>query len=246
MSSWTTADARSSQQVPSQAVPSQAVPSRTGPYAEPPTRPHADPRLDPPTDPRIIVSVPAVLEEQRAGRSGRVGLAVAAAIGSAAAVGLGAYGRMHEPQFVAVNLAGFSSGTAAKAWLASVAFALALVQVATAASMYGRRRPPAVRPAVWVPALHRWSGRVAVLVTVPVAVHCLYALGFQDGSPRVLVHSLLGCFFYGVFVTKMLVLQRPHSPRWALPLLGGALFTAMTAIWLSSAVWFFTTSGLTF
>ena len=62
------------------------------------------------------------------------------------------------------------------------------------------------------PRLHRWSGRVAVLLTVPVAVHCLYALGFQLGSPRVLVHSLVGCFFYGVFVAKMLVLPRPDAP----------------------------------
>jgi hypothetical protein len=30
-----------------------------------------------------------------------------------------------------------------------------------------------------------------------------------------------------------------------LPALGGAVFTAVTAVWLTSAVWFFTTSGLT-
>jgi hypothetical protein len=79
-----------------------------------------------------------------------------------------------------------------------------------------------------------------------VAVHCLYALGFADDTTRVLVHSLAGCFLYGVFVTKMLVLQRPTSPRWSLPLLGGVLFTSLTAVWLSSAVWFFSTSGLSF
>ncbi|OLT09507.1 hypothetical protein BJF78_30580 [Pseudonocardia sp. CNS-139] len=147
--------------------------------------------------------------------------------------------RLHEPQFVAVNVAGFSSGVAAKAWLASIAFVLALVQLGTAVSMQRRRRPPAVRPPAWVPVVHRWSGRLAVLVTVPVAVHCLYALGFQGGSPRVLVHSLVACFFYGVFVTKMLLLQRSGGPRWLVPALGGALFTALTAVWLSSSVWFF-------
>jgi hypothetical protein len=179
-------------------------------------------------------------------RSGAAGVLVAAAVGSLVAVGLGVYGRSHEAQFVAINVAGFSSGTAVKAWLATAAFLLALVQLGTAVSMYRRRRPPVVRAPAWVPVLHRWSGRSAVLVTVPVAVHCLYALGFQGGSTRVLLHSLLACFFYGVFATKMLVLQLPRSPRWAFPLFGGALFTAMTALWLSSAVWFFTTSGLTF
>ncbi len=95
-------------------------------------------------------------------------------------------------------------------------------------------------------ALHRWSGRVAVLLTVPVAVHCLYALGFQLGSPRVLAHSLAGCFVYGVFVAKMLVLPRPDLPRWSIPVLGGLLFSALTAVWLTSSVWFFSTSGITF
>ena len=59
-----------------------------------------------------------------------------------------------------------------------------------------------------------------------------------------LVHSLVGCIFYGAFTAKMLVL-RAEGPRWVLPVLGGAAFTALTAVWLTSAVWFFTTSGFT-
>jgi hypothetical protein len=30
-------------------------------------------------------------------------------------------------------------------------------------------------------------------------------------------------------------------PGWALPVLGGAAFTALTGLWLTSSVWFFTT-----
>jgi hypothetical protein len=172
------------------------------------------------------------------------GVLLAAAIGSLVAVGLGVYGRVHEPAFFAINLAGFSSGVAVKSWLATVAFLLVLVQLGSSMLMYGRF--PRIRAPRWVPALHRWSGRVAVLMTVPVAVHCLYALGFQVGSLRTLLHSLFGCFFYGAFVTKMLLLQRSHTPAWSLPVLGGMVFTAMTAVWLTSSVWFFTTSGLTF
>jgi hypothetical protein len=181
------------------------------------------------------------------GRGG-VGVLVAAAVGSLVAVGLGVYGRLHEPTLVAVNIAGFSSGTAAKSWLASGAFLLALVQLWSAAALFGRlgRRRREAGPPRWVGGVHRWSGRAAVLLTVPVAVHCLYAFGYQDSTPRVLLHSLAGCFLYGAFVAKMLVLQRPRSPRWSLPLLGGALFTAITVVWLTSAGWFFTTTGLTF
>jgi Family of unknown function (DUF6529) len=140
-------------------------------------------------------------------------LLVAFAVGSAVAIGLGVYGRLHNPTGQAVNLAGFSSGLAAKAWLTSIALLFGLVQLLTAMIMYGRIKISGA----WVAPLHRWSGRLAVGFTVPVAVHCLYALGFQSYSGRVLVHSLLGCFLFGAFVTKMLILTRDDSPGWALP-----------------------------
>lgn len=166
-------------------------------------------------------------------------LLVAVALGTLVSVGLGVYGRLHEPAFFAISVAGFSSGTAVKSWLGTAAFVLVLAQVVSARRMYrGGGRVAA--------ALHRWSGRAAVLLTVPVAVHCLYALGYQDSTPRVLVHSLAGCAVYGAFVAKMLVLGRPGGPRWAVPVLGALLFVALTALWLTSSLWFFTTSGITF
>ncbi len=166
-------------------------------------------------------------------------LLVAVAVGTLVSVGLGVYGRLHEPTFTALSVGGFSSGTAAKAWLGSAAFALVLVQLLSAVGMYRGA-------AGWLSTVHRWSGRVAVLLTVPVAVHCLYALGFQLGEPRVLAHSFAGCFLYGVFTAKMLVLTRPGAPRWGIPVLGGVLFSALTAVWLTSSLWFFGTSGITF
>ena len=93
-------------------------------------------------------------------------------------------------------------------------FVLVVVQLASALVLYGR--VPGVAGPRWIGGLHRWSGRAAVLLSVPVAVHCLYALGLQHDSVRVLVHSLIGCFFYGAFTAKMLVL-RAEVPRWVLP-----------------------------
>jgi hypothetical protein len=171
-------------------------------------------------------------------------VAVPAAVGVLVAVALGVYGRVHEPALVSVNVAGFSSPGAVKSWLATAAFALALVQLGSALVMWGK--VPGVAAPSWIGGLHRWSGRLAVLVTVPVAVHCLYALGFDFSSPRALAHSLLGCFFYGVFVTKMLALSRPNLPGWSLPIIGGLTFSALTGLWLTASVWFFTTKGLTF
>jgi hypothetical protein len=169
---------------------------------------------------------------------------VPVAIGILVAVALGVYGRVHDPAAASVNVAGFSSPGAVKSWLATAAFLLALVQLGSALVMWGK--VPGVAAPSWIGGLHRWSGRLAVLATVPVAVHCLYALGFDWSSPRTLVHSLLGCFFYGVFVAKMLLLSRPNLPGWALPVIGGLTFSALTGLWLTAAVWFFSTKGLTF
>jgi hypothetical protein len=193
--------------------------------------------FDPATEPQMAPVTPATPRSHLAALLGVV------AAGTLVSVGLGVYGRTHEPTFFAINIAGFSSGIAAKAWIVTAVFALALVQLGSALVMYGRI--PRVSGPSWIGGLHRWSGRAAVLLSVPVAVHCLYALGFQGGEPRVLVHSLLGCFFYGAFTAKMLSL-RIDTPRLTLPVLGGAVFSALTALWLTSSVWFFTTSGLTF
>jgi hypothetical protein len=194
--------------------------------------------FDPATEPHLVpVTAPATPRSHLAALLGIL------AAGSLVSVGLGVYGRTHEPSFFAINIAGFSSGIAAKAWIVTGVFLLALVQLGSALVMYGRI--PGVTGPSWIGGLHRWSGRAAVLLSVPVAVHCLYALGFQTGEPRVLVHSLFGCFFYGAFTAKMLSL-RIDTPRLTLPVLGGAVFSALTALWLTSSVWFFTTSGLTF
>lgn len=168
-------------------------------------------------------------------------LAMPVMVGSAVAVVLGVYGRLHEPTGIAVNIAGFSGAQSVKAWLTTVVLVFALVQLGTALAMEGKLPVAAFQ----APALHRWSGRIAVLVSVPIAVHCLYALGLQSGTPRVLIHSLLGCFFYGAFATKMLLLTRRGLPSWALPVLGGLVFTSCVGLWLTSSLWFFTTVGVT-
>src|SRR5256714_9158895 len=161
--------------------------------------------------------------------------------GAVVSVVLGVYGGLHTPTGVAVNIAGFSSTQSVKAWLATVVVVLAVVQLLSALAMYGKLGGGA--PA-WVAPVHRWSGRLAFLVSIPVALHCLYALGFQSYDTRVLLHSLLGCFFYGVFVAKMLLLRKDGAPGWALPVGRGLLVTALVGLWLSASLWVLTRSGL--
>jgi hypothetical protein len=129
-----------------------------------------------------------------------------------------------------------------KAWLTTTAFLLGVCQVLTAANIYGTLR-------LWPKGklnslLHRWSGRAAVLLTLPSAYHCIFKLGFGTYDLRALIHSLLGTFFYGVFFAKVLIIRTEGYPGWVLPLAGGFLFTILTALWLTSAYWFFSIFGL--
>ncbi|MET8166613.1 DUF6529 family protein [Streptomyces sp. NPDC005329] len=165
---------------------------------------------------------------------------VPALVAAAVALALGVYGNVHDPAGTAFNLAGFSSTGAVKSWLATTAMFFALVQLVSASMLYGRLPGPA-----WSGTLHRWSGRAAFLIAVPVAVHCLYALGYQTYETRVMWHSLLGCFFFGAFSAKMLLLRSERLPGWLLPIVGGLVFAVLTIIWLTSALWFFRTFGVT-
>jgi Family of unknown function (DUF6529) len=171
-------------------------------------------------------------------------LVVPALVGAAVAVTLGVYGRLHEPTGIAVNVAGFSSPQTVKVWLATASLVLAVVQLLSALAMYGRL--PGVTAPGWTGTLHRASGRIAFLLAVPVAAHCLYALGFQTYDTRVLVHSILGCVFFGAFTVKMLVLTKRGLAGWVLPLFGGVVFAGLVLLWLTSSLWFFTTVGVVF
>jgi Family of unknown function (DUF6529) len=164
-------------------------------------------------------------------------------VGGTVAITLGVYGRLHEPAGVSVQLAGFGDPLTAKVWLASAAALGALIQLGSALVIYGR--VPRIHAPSWIGSLHRWSGRTSFLLTVPIAVHCLYVLGMQWDRPRVLAHSLAGCLFFGAFTAKMLVLPKPGAPRWALPVLGGLVFTTLTVLWLTSSLWFLVNYGAT-
>ena len=94
-----------------------------------------------------------------------------------------------------------------------------------------------------MPTVHKVSGTLAFLISLPVVYHCLWALGFQDYSTRVLVHSIAGCFFYGAFTAKMLWLRAPQLPGMLLPVVGGTVFATLVVIWFTSAFWFFDNFG---
>ena len=161
-------------------------------------------------------------------------------IGAALSVTLGVYASAHDPTLEKPYQLWFTDTINLKVWFATAALLLIVVQLVTALRMYGKLSIPKDLPP-WFGDLHRLSGTLAFAISLPVAYHCLWSLGFQTDDTRSLVHSLLGCLFYGAFATKVLVVRANGMPGWALPVVGGVVLSTMVALWLTSALWFFTT-----
>src|SRR3954464_11178552 len=180
------------------------------------------------------------MEAATAGRPASLKLVTALLLGAAFALALGVYGHVHDPSQKLVFTLFFSSTISMKVWRGSVAAAFAVVQVSTALWLYGKLP---WQPKPWTGDVHRVSGRLAFLFSLPVAYHCLWSLGFQDTNGRVLAHSLLGCAFYGAFATKVTVVRSKNLPGIALPIAGGLTFAVLVAVWLTSALWFIQQNG---
>jgi len=157
--------------------------------------------------------------------------------GAVVALALGTYARVHDPSGKVLFTLGFDSQLQMKAWLTTVALGFGVVQLISALALYGRLGPRAARP--WVGPLHRVSGVLALLTSLPVAVHCLWSLGFSTFDARTTAHSLLGCAFYGAFTAKMLTLRNHGGPKWLLPVLGATLLTVLAGLWLTASLWYF-------
>jgi len=137
----------------------------------------------------------------------------------------------------------FSDTLHMKAWLATGAITLALFQVLSAARLFEVFH--------WAPSgriwgrMHRVSGYLAILLTLPVAYHCIFLLGFDTTSPRVAIHSVLGSAFYGAFLVKVILVRSGGLPGWALPVAGGLLFAILVGLWLTSSLYFFSSNPIT-
>jgi Family of unknown function (DUF6529) len=135
----------------------------------------------------------------------------------------------------------FSDTLHMKAWLITATLLLALGQLLTASRIYEVLHfPPRGR---FYHVVHRWSGRTAILLTLPVAYHCIFLLGFGTYNARAYIHSLLGSFLYGAVLAKVLIVRSNGFRGWALPIAGGVLFSILLGLWLTSGFWFFGTSG---
>lgn len=156
---------------------------------------------------------------------------------------LGVYGKEHQPTFKAITTFGFGSMIQMKVALALVVGVLAIGQLVGALWLYGRL---GIAAPSWLGTAHRLSGTLAILVSLPVAYHCLWSLGFQSGSQvptRVVLHSVVGCAVYGALVFKVVAVRAKAAPGWMLPIAGGLLFALLIAVVWTSAIWYLQTNG---
>jgi hypothetical protein len=169
-------------------------------------------------------------------------LALALLGAAAVTAGLYVFGTEHTPDY-SISLFGETGPDTLdlKSWLATGVLAFAAVQVGLALWMYGRL-PFVVAAPPRVGKVHRAIGAAAILLTIPIAYHCALAYGVKtDVDTRIAVHSLAGCFLYGVFVAKVVLVRSPRwrVPGWAFPLAGGTLVTLVAVLWYTSALWYF-------
>src|ERR1700682_2597914 len=157
-------------------------------------------------------------------------------------VGFVASKRVRQPYEIPFSHLFFSDTLHLKAWLITAVLLLSLGQLLTASRIYEVLRfPPKGR---FYHVVHRWSGRIAILLTLPAAYDCIFLLGFETNDVRVTLHSLLGSFLYGAVLAKVLIVRSHAFPSWALPLAGGVLFCMLVGLWLTSAFWLFNTAGI--
>jgi hypothetical protein len=167
----------------------------------------------------------------------RLGLSVVLVV--AITVALLVIGRAVTPNYrTSVFGATGTQAVEVKSWLATGMLVLAAGQLILALWMYGRLPLAGPAPTV-VRQAHRVEGGLLFLLSLPIAIHCLLTYGVQLTDLRVTAHSVAGCFLYGAFAAKVLIVRSRRLPGWALPVAGGTLVVVVVMLWYSSALWYF-------
>jgi Family of unknown function (DUF6529) len=170
------------------------------------------------------------------------------ATGAVVALLVGIFGTVHSPSSGGVTTLGFRTVIDMKVVISTIIGAIAVLQVIGALWIYGKL---GIRVPSWLGTAHRISGTVALLLTVFVAYHCLWALGLESGTledgekvpTRTVVHGVIGCAVIGAIVVKIVAVRSRRAPGWFLPVAGGLLFALLVVVVLTSSVWYIGEKG---
>lgn len=176
---------------------------------------------------------------------------IAFAAGAVIALLLGVFGKVHDPTIDGTTTLGFDTVLAMKVVLSVAIGVLAVGQVIGALWIYGKL---GIKAPSWIGTAHRLSGTVALLLSVFVGYHCIWALGLQSGTvhhgddsftvgARTVIHGVLGCVVFGAVVVKVVAVRSKRAPGWFLPIAGGLLFAVLIVVVLTSAGWYINEKG---
>jgi hypothetical protein len=170
------------------------------------------------------------------------------AAGAVVALLVGVFGKVHDPSLAGTTTLGFDTVIDMKVAVSTVIGGLAVLQVISALWMYGKL---GIKAPSWLGRAHRISGTIALVLSMFVAYHCLWALGLESGTladgqkvpTRTVVHGILGCAVVGAVVVKVVAVRSKRAPGWFLPVAGGLLFTLLVVAVLTSTVWYVSDEG---
>jgi Family of unknown function (DUF6529) len=170
------------------------------------------------------------------------------AAGAVVALLLGVFGKVHDPTLNGTTTLGFHTVIQMKVAVSTVIGVLVVLQLIGALWMYGKL---GISAPSWLGRAHRTSGTIALVLSIFVAYHCLWALGLESGTledgekvaTRTVVHGVLGCAAFGAVVVKVVAVRSRRAPGWFLPVAGGLLFALLVAVILTSAVWYIGANG---
>src|SRR5687767_11030819 len=111
----------------------------------------------------------------------------------------------------------------------TIVFALGGLQVIMAARFYQVTTVPPISGKS-AAAVHRTSGRIAVLLAVIVAISCIAGPAGPTTPTRALLHSIFGTLVFAVLIAKFLILRVLKKGDKALPFVGITLFLVFGAI----------------
>ena len=173
---------------------------------------------------------------------------VAFTAGAVIALLVGVFGKVHDPTLDGTTTLGFDTVIGMKVVVSVAIGALAVLQVVGALWLYGKL---GIGAPSWLGMAHRVSGTIALLLSVFVGYHCLWALGLESGTldngyvvtVRTVVHGVLGCAVVGAIVVKVVAVRSRRAPGWFLPVAGGLLFALLIVVVWTSAVWYLGENG---
>ena len=119
-------------------------------------------------------------------------------------------------------------------------FLLAGLQVIMAARFYNATTVPAISGKT-AAAVHRTSGRIALVLAVVVAISCIAGPAGPTSPTRVALHSIFGTLVFVVLIAKFLILRVLKKGDKALPFVGVTLFLVFGAIWATTVADYVTT-----